>query len=58
MDFNTAVELLKDYSGCGLLLEGLERVESDLNEDNPVPGNVRAAFNIVVAKMRPLFVGD
>ena len=56
MDMNKAVEILKDYSGCDMLLEGLERVDSEIEEGYPIPSEVRAAFNIVFYSMRSFFV--
>jgi len=58
MTFNEAVEVVKEYTGCGgMLLDGLEQVELEMqDEEFPPPRHVTSAFRFICAKMRPLFV--
>ena len=61
MTFNEAVEICKDFGG-GLLLEGLvfirELLIAERDEEAVIEITLeeRMAYNIVVTKMRPLFV--
>lgn len=60
MSFEEAVEVVKAYSPTGLLLDGLEAIQIELDggEDDPVWLTQRevAAYRLVCRTMRPLFV--
>jgi hypothetical protein len=58
MTFEEAVEVVKEYTGCGnLLLDGLEQIQEEMQEeDDFLPQRVKAAFRFICAQMRPLFV--
>lgn len=60
MTFDEAVEIVKNYTGCGnLLLDGLEQIQEEMHEeDDFAPQRVKAAFRFICAQMRPLFVGE
>lgn len=56
--FDTAVEIVKNYTGCGnLLLDGLEQIQEEMRgeDEDYTPQNVKAAFRFICNKMRPLF---
>jgi len=57
MTFDEAVEICKQYSHSGLLLDGLEEIEREMEEDEDVlsPRQIMA-FRLVCRTMRPLFV--
>ena len=57
MTFDEAVEVVKEYSPTGLLLDGLEQIEADMDDEDHGWLTQRhiAAFRLVVREMRPLF---
>lgn len=59
MSFEEAVEIVKNYSANGLLLDGLEAIAEELNggEEEPFWLSHReiVAYRVVCNKMRPLF---
>lgn len=63
MTFEEAMELMKTFSANGSLLEGLEYVDEIMRDiaaerawDDELSDREKAAFRLVVRKMRPLFV--
>ena len=67
MDFNTAVDVIKAYTGCGgLLLNGLEQIRDEIEQeaedefeyDGFLTQREKAAFYIVCDSMRPMFFAD
>jgi hypothetical protein len=63
MTFNEAVEVVKEYTGCGgALLDGLELIQTEVDyasdhERAPaIPVKVMFAYRFICVKMRPLFV--
>ena len=57
MNFEEAVQIVKDYSATGLLLDGLEVIQSELDNEevNFLSPREIAAYRLVVREMRPLF---
>lgn len=57
MTFDEAVEIVKNYSSTGLLLDGLTAIQDELeDEDNFLSPRQIAAYRRVIREMRPLFV--
>jgi hypothetical protein len=59
MTFEEALEVVKEYTGCGnLLLDGLEQIQREIEEEDGYFGrrDVGIAFHVICTKMRPLFV--
>ena len=59
MTFDEALEVVKEYTGCGnLLLDGLEQIQREIEEEDGYFGrrDVGTAFHVICTKMRPLFV--
>lgn len=58
MTFDEAVEIVKEYTGCGnLLLDGLEQIQCELQEEDGVlTRRVISAYTFICNQMRPLFV--
>ncbi len=62
MTFEEAVEIVKQYSATGNLLDGLEGIQQELNDSDDLGMMVWAspkeimAYRLVVRTMRPLFV--
>ena len=59
MTFDEAVEICKQYSHSGLLLDGLLEIEREMEEDeddNFLSPRQIMAFRLVCREMRPLFV--
>ncbi len=62
MTFEEAVEVVKAYSATGMLLDGLEGIREELDNADDYGMMVWAsqrevaAYRLVCAKMRPLFV--
>lgn len=57
MTFEEAVEVVKEYSPTGLLLDGLEQIEADMDDEDHgwLTQRQIVAFRTVVREMRPLF---
>lgn len=57
MTFEQAVEVVKEYSPTGLLLDGLEQIQFDMDDEDHGWLTQRhiAAYRMVVREMRPLF---
>lgn len=57
MSFDEAVEIVKEYSPTGLLLDGLEQIEADMDDEDHgwLTQRQIVAFRTVVREMRPLF---
>lgn len=62
MTFEEAVEIVKQYSASGNLLDGLEGIQQELNDSDDLGMMVWAspkeimAYRLVVREMRQLFV--
>jgi hypothetical protein len=60
MTFDEAVEVVKAYTGCGgALLDGLEQIAHEMQQedaDDWLGQREKAAYRLICAKMRPLFV--
>ena len=58
MSFDEAVEIVKEYSPTGLLLDGLELIEDEMYDEEDhgwLTQRQIVAFRTVVREMRPLF---
>lgn len=57
MTFEEAVAIVKEYSPTGLLLDGLEQIEADMDDEDHGWLTQRhiAAIRLVCREMRPLF---
>jgi hypothetical protein len=57
MTFDQAVQIVKDYTGCGnLLLDGLEQIKAELREeDSFITRDAIRAYGVVCTEMRKLF---
>ncbi len=62
MTLDEAVEIVKNYTGCGnLLLDGLEQIKHEMQQedaDDWLSQREKAAYRLICAKMRPLFFGE
>ena len=59
MTFDEALEVVKEYTGCGgMLLDGLELIAHEMQEEkdlNWLSDREIAAYRLICRKMRPLF---
>ena len=57
MTFDQAVQIVKDYTGCGnLLLDGLEQIKAELREEDCFLSREQIrAYTTVCDEMRKLF---
>jgi hypothetical protein len=62
MTLDEAVEIVKNYTGCGnLLLDGLEQIKHEMQQedaDDWLSQREIAAYRFICRKMRPLFFGE
>lgn len=58
MTFEEAVEVVKEYSPTGLLLDGMEQIQLDMDDEDHgwLTQRQIAAYRIVCHNMRALFV--
>lgn len=60
MTFDEALEVVKEYTGCGnLLLDGLEQIAHEMQQEDAedwLSQREIAAYRLICRKMRPLFI--
>ena len=59
MTFDEALEVVKEYTGCGgMLLDGLEQIAHEMQQEDSedwLSQREIAAYRLICRKMRPLF---